>query len=225
MKQSLFNHLNKYIAFLLILFFGNIAVDAQLVSTIAGNYAKSSGYGGDGTNALNLHILPTGVVSDASGNIYFINGNAVRKLKLSNNSVSTVVGASVSGFSGDGGNANTALLSSPSSLAFDAAYANLYIADQGNQRIRKIVISTNNISTVAGNGTVGFAGDGTAATAAQLNNPSGIAIDAVGNIFISDKTNNRIRKITAATGKIATDRKSTRLNSSHPRLSRMPSSA
>ena len=194
----------KLIVLIPVLFLCNMIVSGQLVSTVAGNYITSTGYGGDGTNAINLHILPTGGVNDASGNIYFINGNAIRRLNTSTGIVATIAGSVSSGFAGDGVNANTALLNSPSGLALDAAKTNLYVSDQSNHRIRKIVIATNIITTIAGTGTAGFSGDGTAAVGAKLNYPSGIVLDASGNIFITDKTNQRIRKIAAVTGFIST---------------------
>ena len=88
-------------------------------------------------------------------------------------------------------------------MATDAA-GNLYFCDDGNNRVRKITASTGIISTVAGNGTSGFLGDGGAATAAEVNVPLAVAVDAAGNIYIADANNNRIRKVTLSTGKIST---------------------
>jgi sugar lactone lactonase YvrE len=91
----------------------------------------------------------------------------------------------------------------PSGVAVDIS-GNIYIADNYNQRIREVTAATGIITTVAGNGTAGYSGDGGAATSAELYYPSGIAVDGSGNIYIADSTNNRIRKVTAATGVIAT---------------------
>ena len=118
-------------------------------------------------------------------------------------SISTIAGTTTSGFSGDGGAATSAQLNYPAGLAIDAS-GNIYFADQGNQRVRKITASTGIISTIAGTGTSGFSGDGGAATSAQINNPAAVAVDASGNIYISDQYNQRIRKITASTGNIST---------------------
>lgn len=204
MKQNLFKTFIKFSSLLVLCFVISLQLNAQLVSTVAGNYAASSGYGGDGLNATTFHILPTGVVNDASGNIYFINGNAIRKLKVSTSIVTTIAGSSVAGYSGDGSIATAALLNNPAGLALDATYANLYISDQANNCIRKIKLSTNIITTVAGTVTAGFSGDGATALTAQLTSPGGIAINAAGDLFISDKGNQRIRKVTAASGNIST---------------------
>jgi hypothetical protein len=107
----------------------------------------------------------------------------------------------VAGFSGDGGAATLAQLSDPWGVALDAA-GNLYIADRINHRIRKVDAS-GTISTVAGNGTAGFSGDGGDATLAQLSDPRGVALDAAGNLYIADLSNNRIRKVDAS-GTIST---------------------
>ena len=84
------------------------------------------------------------------------------------------------------------------------ATGDLFIADQGNQRVRKVVLSTGVITTVAGNGTSGFSGDGGKATAAKLANPTGVAVDTAGHLFIADGSNQRIREVTLATGVITT---------------------
>src|SRR5436853_432637 len=114
--------------------------------------------------------------------------------------INTVAG----GGAGDGGDATIANLNSPASVAVDSS-GNLYIADLGNERIRKIAAATGIISTVAGNGVLGFAGDGGAATNASLNSPASVAQDASGNLYIAEYVNNRIRKVDAATGIIRTE--------------------
>ena len=108
--------------------------------------------------------------------------------------VTTVAGNGTAGFTGDGGPATAARLKKPGGVALDAA-GNLFIADTWNHRIRKVTPG-GVISTVAGNGTLGFSGDGGPATAAQLNYPSDMAVDAAGNLFIADTGNHRIRKVT-----------------------------
>ena len=110
--------------------------------------------------------------------------------------ITTVAGAGPTGFSGDGGPATSATLAGPTGVAFDAA-GNLYIADSTNSRIRKVTPG-GTISTVAGTGTRGFAGDGGPATSAQLRDPYGVALDAAGNLFIADYSNNRVRKVLLA---------------------------
>ena len=108
--------------------------------------------------------------------------------------INTIAGKGTGGFSGDGGQADSAQLSYPSCLAIDDT-GNVYIADLGNNRIRKVNTTTGIITTVAGNGTGGYAGDGAAATAAQINQPSGVIFDKKGNMYIGDWGNNVVRKV------------------------------
>ena len=164
-----------------------------IINTIAGN--GSFGFGGDGGLATSAILKnPTGVTVDAAGNIYIVDqGNSrVRKVNI-NGIISTIAGNGIAGFGGDGGLATNALLNNPTGINFDGL-GNLYITDYSNNRIRKVG-SNGIISTVAGNGNVGYGGDGGLATTAILNRPFGLAIDGVGNIFIADVGNNRIRKI------------------------------
>lgn len=108
----------------------------------------------------------------------------------------TAVGTSSLGFAGDGGNAKTAELNSPVGLAMDGAQT-LYIADELNHRIRQVVASSQIINTVVGNGTAGYSGDGGVGTAAELNSPLGVTVDAAGNFYIADSVNDVIRKVTS----------------------------
>src|SRR5450755_2195201 len=100
------------------------------------------------------------------------------------------------GFSGDGGPAVSAVYNLPIDIKFDNS-GNLLVLDQLNQRVRKIDFTTNNISTIAGNGNTSFSGDGGPATAASFSDPQGIAIDKLGNIYVADMNNSRIRRIDA----------------------------
>jgi uncharacterized repeat protein (TIGR01451 family) len=153
------------------------------------------GFGGDGGPATSASFqTPWGVAIDAAGNIFVADSrnNRIRRI-TSAGIISTVAGTGPSAFSGDGGPAVSAALSFPSGIAVDAA-GNLFIADQNNNRIRKVT-PAGIISTVAGNGTSGFSGDGGLATSAQLSSPTNVAVDAVGNLFIADSQNNRIRRI------------------------------
>jgi hypothetical protein len=109
--------------------------------------------------------------------------------------ISTVAGNGTSGYSGDGGQATSAALYFPAGVAVDSA-GNLFIADYGNNRIRKVT-SAGIISTVAGNGTKSYSGDGGQATSAALYYPTSVAVDSAGNLFIADEGNNRIRKVSA----------------------------
>ncbi len=116
--------------------------------------------------------------------------------------ITTVAGNGTCAYAGDGAAATSAELCNPQAVAFDAA-GNYYIADEANNRIRKVTISTGKISTVAGTGAAGYSGDGAAATAAKLNSPWSVACDKLGNIYIADNVNYRIRKVNT-TGIIST---------------------
>src|SRR5579863_3326868 len=109
--------------------------------------------------------------------------------------ISTIAGNGTTGFAGDGGAATSAQLSFPGGIAIDSS-GNMYIADSGNNRIRKI--SNGTITTVAGNGTAGYTGDKGAATSAELNNPTGVAVDSAGNIYIADTNNHVVRQVSSS---------------------------
>ena len=128
----------------------------------------------------------------------------IRKVTVATGIITTVAGNGTAGYSGDSGLAVSASLNMPDGVTVDGA-GNLYISDNGNNVIRKVMASTGIITTIVGNGTAGYSGDGGPATSAKLNDPSlGVALDAAGNIYISDDGNNVIRKVTVSTGKIST---------------------
>jgi trimeric autotransporter adhesin len=145
---------------------------------------------------------PHGLAADSSGNIYIADTGNSRVLKLTSaGTVSTVAGTGTDGSSGDGGAATSATLSIPTAVAVDAS-GNLYIADTGNHRVRKVT-SGGIISTFAGTGASGYAGDGASAPLAHLNGPQGVAVDGSGNVYIADTGNYRIR-VVASNGTIST---------------------
>ena len=169
---------------------------AGVISTVAGD--GTEGYGGDGGPAVAAQLSsPWGVALDGAGNLYIADSNnrRIRKVDAAG-MISTVAGDGTRGYGGDGGPATAAQLGSPWGVATDGS-GNLYIADIGNWRIRK-VDAAGDISTVAGDGTLGFGGDGGPAVAAQLNYPLGVAPDGAGNLYIADRGNNRIRKVDSA---------------------------
>ena len=180
------------------------AVSTGIINTIAGN--GTAGYSGDSGAATSAKLhTPYGVAVDSSGNIYIADtaNNRVREVTASTGVISTIAGTGTAGYSGDGGAATSAKLHGPQSVAIDVS-GNVYISDTGNNRIRKVTVSTGVISTVAGTGTGGFSGDGGAATSAKLDGPWGIAVDSSSNVYIADIYNSRIRKVTASTGIIST---------------------
>jgi uncharacterized protein (TIGR03437 family) len=164
------------------------------INTVAGNgTATFFGDGGPATSAGMLNIAS--VALDKSGNLYIADGpnNCIRR--VSGGIISTFAGTTVAGFSGDGGPAASATFNQPVGIAFDSA-GNLYIADSGNHRIRKV--SNGIVTTVVGTGTAGFAGDNGPATRASLNTPFPITVDSMGNLYIGDTYNYRIRKVSSS---------------------------
>lgn len=171
-----------------------------LITTIGGN--GTAGHTGDGGAATAANLKnPTGVAVDNSGNVYVLDfdNNVVRKI-TSSGTISNYAGTGSLGFAGDGGPATDAQLYKPNGIYCDGT--NVYLADGYNHRVRKIDAS-GTISTIAGNGTMGYAGDGGGATSAKLNSPGGVCTDASGNVYIGDKGNNVVRKINSS-GDIST---------------------
>lgn len=172
-------------------------VDATtgVITTVAGN--GTAGFNGDGILATNASLNdPTAVRVDDSGNIFIADtsNNRVRRVDYATGLISTVAGTGASGFGGDGGDATLAKVTFPEGLSFDS-FGNLYISDYGNRRIRKLDGAAGTISTVVGNGSNGFHGDGGPATSASIDNPRGLAVSTAGDLYISDVLNNRIRAV------------------------------
>ncbi|MDR3738109.1 MAG: hypothetical protein P4L40_03725 [Terracidiphilus sp.] len=173
------------------------AATGEMTVFAGGGTQADLAYNGPATSA--QLVQPSAVTVDAVGNVYItdVGPNVVRK--VSNGLITTVAGNGTSGYSGDNGPATSAKLYQPYGIAVDAA-GHVYIADCFNKVIREV--SNGVITTFAGNGTYGYSGDNGPATSAQLDGPSGVAVDASGNVYIADSGNNRIRKV--ANGVITT---------------------
>lgn len=175
-----------------------------IISTFAGN--GTAGFSGDGGPATAAELnQPFGVRVDVVlGDVYIADSNNNR-IRVVNTSgiITTFAGNGTAGFSGDGGLATAAQLNFPVDMQPDI-FGNVYIADYDNNRIRKVNITTGIITTYAGTGTAGYSGDGGLATAAELNSPTDVSVDASGNLYIADWANNVIRKVDTTTGIITT---------------------
>ena len=181
-----------------------VQVAGGTISTLAGSGAPGySGDGGAATSALLRH--PEGVAVAPNGDVYFADtdNDVVRKVAFATGIITTVAGNGLPGSTGDGGPATSARLKAPEDV-FVAASGDLYIADTGNHEIRKVATATGVITTVVGNGSPGSTGDLGLATAARLNSPRGITVASNGDFYIGDRSNNKIRKVTALTGIITT---------------------
>ncbi len=173
-------------------------VPAYTIQTVAGS--SNMGDGGPATAAQIGSIQ--GVAVDAKGDLFLSDTNNHRVRRVDTGGIiTTIAGTGTAGFSGDGGPAGSAQLNLPYGLAVDAA-GNLYIADLGNNRVRK-VSPDGIIVTIAGTGVEGYSGDGGQANAAQLYTPRDVAVDAAANLYIAEFEGHRVRKVTPA-GVIAT---------------------
>jgi len=194
------NYNNLYVADLANLRIRKVNLDTGSAITLVGEKSE--------TEFPNINAQlggPFNVVFDKIGNLYIsVNSDSkVEKVDFSTGKVTTIAGTGEVGFSGDASLATTAKLANPTGLALDGK-GNLFISDSGNERIRKVNLSTGIITTIAGTGETGFIGDGVEATKAQLANPLGLAIDNNGDLYVVDRGNNRVRKINMSTGSIST---------------------
>ena len=166
-----------------------------VISTIAGT--GDAGYTGDGDQPTSANIqMPLGINLDSASNIYFGDGsyNVVRKITVSTGIISTVAGTGSAGYNGDNMQATAATLYTPYDVVLDSS-DNLYIADRNNHRIRKVTVSTGEISTIVGTGADSSSGDGSEASSASISSPTFSRFDSAGNYYISEYGGYRIRKV------------------------------
>jgi sugar lactone lactonase YvrE len=167
---------------------------------------KTGRFGGDGGPAAQATLnFPGAVAVDRQGNLYIADtmNHRVRRVEAATGVISTIAGTGQRRCSGDGGPATAAALNEPAALAVNAR-GHLFIADQSNNRVRKVDLSTGIITTVAGTGETGYTGDGMPAVEAGLSGPSGLALGPDGDLYIADTFSGRIRWIDPATGVIGT---------------------
>jgi NHL repeat len=183
------------------------SISTGIITTVAGYKILEEGDKSDGIPATSARLVsPKGLAIDKEGNFYISVLDKIQKVSASTGIITTVAGGGEAGSSsdyGDGGPGTSATLKSCAGLALDTN-GNIYIADQGDHRIRKVTVSTGIITTVAGDGSDGITRNNVAATSTSLNYPSDVAVDASGNIYIADTYNGQIQKVTASTGIITT---------------------
>lgn len=175
-----------------------------IMTTVAGR--EFSGFNGDNQIGTSASLsTPRGVATDATGNVYIADqsNNRIRLVTAATGIITTVAGNGTDAYTDGILLATSAALRGPTDVVFDGA-GNFYIADSGNQRVRKVTAATGIISTIAGTGVDGFNGDNQSAAAASLWDPKGIALDTDGNLYIAEQTSRRIRKVNAITGVIST---------------------
>jgi sugar lactone lactonase YvrE len=181
-----------------------VNANSQIISTVAGNGEKS--FSGDGTPATSTSLGPQCLALDTGGNLFIadIENNRVRRLNAGSQTITTIAGGGAPpDYLGDNRPATEASLDFIHGIVIDAA-GNLFIADTGNERVRKVAAATGLINTFAGSSRERFAGDNGPATAATLNGPLASALDARGNLYIADAENNRVRKVDGVSGRITT---------------------
>jgi sugar lactone lactonase YvrE len=170
------------------------------ISTIAGNGA--AGLGPDGTATSTPLNAPQGVAVDSAGNVYVADTGNHRIARIAGNTLTTLSGNGTVGFAGEGGAPGNGRFNRPSGIAVTPDGLTIYIADTGNNRVRRI--NSNTLTTFAGTGATASNGDGAAAISAALNTPMDVLVDGVGNVFVTELDGERIRRIDAADNKIAT---------------------
>ncbi len=181
--------------------------EVNIITTFAGT--GTSGSGGDGSSASSAQLnIPQGIVVDTrNGDVYIADtGNhRIRKVSSGDGTITTFAGTGTSGSGGDDSSASSAQLNGPQGIVVDTRNGDVYIADTGNHKIRKVSSGGGTITTFAGTGTFGSGGDGSSASSAQLNGPTGLTIDTrSGDVYIADAGNHKIRKVSSGDGTITT---------------------
>ncbi len=181
-----------------------IDISTGIISTIVGT--GGGGYNGDNIAATAATINePTGVALDTSGNIFIADyqNHRIRRVDAVTRIITTIAGDGTGAYNGDNIAATAAELQDPEGVSTDDS-GNVYIADTYNYRIRKICVKTGIITTVAGNGVMSYSGDGGMATAAEINHTEKIKSDHIGNLYVPDESNSRVRYVDVSTGMITT---------------------
>ena len=181
-----------------------LSVSTGIITTLAGN--GTPGFSGDGGPATSARLhFPGSLAIDGRGNLIIADGmnRRIRMVAVGSGVITTLAGNGAQGYSGDGGPGTSASISYIGHICVDGG-GNVYFADRENDRVRKIAVGTGIITTLAGNGTRGFSGDGGPATSASFNLPSGVVMDTRGNVIISDRGNDRLRMVAADTGVVTT---------------------
>ena len=192
---------------------GTVTIPATFIQTVAGAYYDSDEgtgcqYSGDGGSATAAALcMPSGVFVDSSENIFIADSfnNVIREVSATTGYITPVAGDNAlgAGYSGNGGPATSAQLDNPSDVLVDAS-GDIFIADTDNSVIREVTASNSEITTVVGNNTQAWSGDGGSPLVAELNYPAGVFVDSAGNVFIADSANSVIREVLASTGDIQT---------------------
>jgi len=182
-----------------------IAAKTGLIETVAGSGTK--GFSGDGGPATKAQLNePYGIALDRRGNLYVVDrlNFCIRKVDSRSGTISTLAGTGTSGYSGDGGPANQAMLREPNGIALDTTRNRLFIADVADQRVRVVDLETGHIDTFAGTGRKEHAGDGGPANKASLLGPRAVHVDLESNLLICEREGNTIRSVRAGSGTITT---------------------
>jgi hypothetical protein len=184
----------------------------RMVSSKMVSYQRVAGGGSstlDGVPATSAAVTPKNMCIDAAGNLYIVTSGAlqIKKISATTHNITTVAGNGAAGFSGDGGAAVSASFNGLAGICIDPS-GNLFVVDSGNFRIGEIAAGSGIVTTIAGTGVAGYAGDAGPAIAATMNMPTDIAVNAAGDVFFIDQSGAvftaRLRKISASTGIIST---------------------